>query len=273
MPLSSSVAWIFGIAALSTCVACADEGAETLARPVSAPLPAPRPRVDGPAEAAPAETQPAPVCDGVARDFGIELPTPTTVTVPKDSDVVPELNRINQVPAFCNELTDQVVLNDDDVVVPCGVTVDVDARGLHAKRIRVATGGVLRLAASTSLVADEELLLCPGAILRGVPAVGFELPSQNGFSVSITARKRMLLMGTLETHASYTKTPEHGTGGAVWLWTERLLFAGLIDAAGKDPPAGTQRGAGGVVTIEATKESFFSGTVHSGDGVIRVPVL
>jgi hypothetical protein len=131
----------------------------------------------------------------------------------------------------------------------------------------------LQLTSSTALIADEELLLCPGAVIRGVPNAPPNEPAQDGLSVSITAQKRLLLMGTVQTHASYTKTTDYGTGGAVWLWTERLLFAGLVDAAGSDPPPGTQRSKGGVVTIEATKESFFSGSVYSGDGYVRVPVL
>lgn len=206
-----------------------------------------------------------------------ELPTAQTQTVPSSSSETPQLTAITQVPPECLTPGDLVMQTHEAVIVPCGARVDVDAVGLKTGRVVVQPGGVLRLVQDTSIVVDHDFLLCPGGIVEGAKPTRKGAPAESGSGLTLRA-ERVLLMGAVVTHASYTDVSTsdvRASGGHFSLTTERLLMAGLVDTAGDDPPAGFRRGDGGFVSIIATKESFFSRSskVVSGDAYVNVPVL
>ena len=211
--------------------------------------------------------------DGIAKlAASLRLPRLGDITVPNGNAETPELLAIQQVPDFCfGELPRSTC---DDVTVGCGEVLDVDHRGIAARTLRIAPGGVVRFKANALLDIKSEILICPGAVIQSGTGLALNGNGVDGFNVELRAA-RLLLLGSIETRGGWvsaSSTHRPGNSGDVRIEVERLLFAGTIDAQGRPIDKAYRAGEAGFVGIQATKESFFSGSVLSGNAAFTVPV-
>jgi hypothetical protein len=200
----------------------------------------------------------------------VRMPREGDHTVPTDSEETPTLLAINAVPAFCSDATPPSTA--DDVTVACGDILDVGSGGISANTLRVAPGGVVRFKADAVLDIHDEILVCPGAMIQSGHGLALHGDGESGSSIDLRT-ERLIMLGKIETRGGWvpTESGHPGDSGALAIAVERLLFSGVIDTAAT-PPRGYRSGEPGGVTILATKESFFTGYVRSGNAFIKMPV-
>lgn len=210
--------------------------------------------------------------DAMARAAAsLRLPREGDLTVPHDSQETPALLAYNHVPDFCTAVTP--ASSASDVTVACGQILDVDHVGLAAKTLRVAPGGVVRLTESALLDLAEEILVCPGAVIQSGVGLALHGGGRDGSNIELRA-ERLVMLGAIATRGGWVTeaaTDRPGRSGALRVQVDRLLFSGAIDTA-ELPPRGYRSGEPGDVSILATKESFFSGHVRSGNAWVKLPV-
>ena len=201
----------------------------------------------------------------------LRLPRADDRTVPEGSLETPALLAIQQVPEFCTGATPPSTR--DAVTVGCGEILDVDHRGFVATTLRVAPGGIVRFTESARLDILEEILVCPGAMLQSGAGLVLDGDGRDGANIDLHA-ERLIMLGKIETRGGWVTasgSARPGRSGDLQVEVDRLLFAGVIDTA-EPPMIGYRTGDPGYVGILATKESFFSGHVRSGNAWMKVPV-
>lgn len=201
----------------------------------------------------------------------LRLPRPGDLTVPDGSGETPTLLAITELPALCRG--ELVPSTATDVVVGCGEVLEVGPAGLSVNTLRVAPGGVVRVSGNGGLAVRDEILVCPGATIASGAGLALTGDGHDGGDIAIKT-SRLLLLGTVATRGGWVPSDaaaRPGRSGNLRIEVERLLFAGRIDTA-ETPPRGYRSGAPGDVWLLATKESFFSGSVRSGNALVKVPV-
>ncbi len=201
----------------------------------------------------------------------LRLPRAGDRTVPEGSPETPVLLAYDHLPDFCTAATPASTATD--VTVACGQILDVDRRGLAATTLRIAPGGVVRLTESALLDLDEEILVCPGAMIQSGAGLALRAGGRDGSNIELRAG-RLVMLGAIATRGGWVTdaaTARPGRSGALRVQVDRLLFSGTIDTA-ELPPRGYRSGDAGDVSIVATKESFFSGQVRSGNAWVKLPV-
>jgi hypothetical protein len=211
----------------------------------------------------------------------LRLPRPNDVTVATDSGETPELTAMTTLPSFCSDPPSASITRIDDVIdVGCGAVLTIDARGLGAKSLRVAPGGIVRVTADTKISLTDTLLVCPNAVVQAgadsVRSAPADARTLSGHRLYLDARVAIVL-GAIEARGGTVIGDDRargGDGGMFDIEVERLLLAGILDnSTGSKFNHGEK---GGDFRIVATKESFFSGTIKSsgggGVGYVKVPV-
>jgi hypothetical protein len=218
----------------------------------------------------------AAVCtpDGLAAlAAALTWPTADDQTVASDSDEVPELTEVDEVPAWCR--SPAPATDPETLTVRCGEVWEANASPLAYRTIRIAPGGVVRLTRDVTFRVSDEMMICPGAVLQASGRPSATGDGEPGHDVRILAEK-LIHLGRIETRGGTTGVvvgdAAVGASAGVSIVAGRLLLAGLIETSGRHHPSGygvdLGGGAAGAVEVRASRESFLSGTIRTigGDG-------
>ena len=249
------------------------DGAEILAKDLPDPRPDfPRERCDGLDNDLDGETDEEGVCAQVCSPenlsslfAAVRMPAVDDQTVASEGGETPAFGQYLEIPEWCESPSPGSSMAEAAVL--CGEALEVSG-ALSRERIRVAPGGVLRLVDSAALVATEELLLCPGAVIQSGGDSSLDGTGADAGDVHIET-PLFLHLGEIITRGGATGTLIRpagvGAAGSVTIDTERWLFAGVIDTSGADHPDGYTEsldgGASGAITVAATRESYVAGKI------------
>jgi hypothetical protein len=199
----------------------------------------------------------------------LRLPRAGDHTVAADSTIEPQLLAYSKIPAFCSAPT--VSSDPDEMTIGCGETVTIPGGGILKKALRIAPGGVLRLTAEAILDVTD-ILVCPGGVIQAGGAPSRDGDGQPGNNLTV-AGDQLVLLGKISTSGGFTleQDKDGGKGGVLSVHVKRLLLAGELETF-SNPPSGARRGEGGMVNLIADDESFFSGTIRSGNAYAKMPV-